>query len=88
MSQRALKKYNKILGIQLQVPSSKIARKLRSKKCLTVYLIANREYTYKISGRCTSFRSRGKISNLVIRNFSYGVEQRIFINNPRLDIYI
>ena len=61
--------------------------KFRSKKCLTIYLVADREYTYKMSGRCTSFRSRGNISNFVIRNFSYGVEQRIFTHNPRLNVY-
>lgn len=88
MSRRALKKYNTIAGIQVTAPSGKIVKKLQAKRCLTIYLIANREYTYKISGRCTSFRSRGKISNFVVRNFSYGVEQRIFVNNPRLDIYV
>lgn len=88
MSQRALRKYNTIVGIRVTTPSAKIVKKLQSKRCLTIYLVASREYTYKISGRCMSFRSRGKISNFVVRNFSYGVEQRIFINNPRLDIYL
>lgn len=88
MSRRALKKYNTIIDIRVMPPSAKIIKKLQSKRCLTFYLIANREYTYKIAGRCTSFRSRGKISSFVVRNSSYGVEQRIFINNPRLDIYV
>ncbi len=60
---------------------------INSGTCATIYLIADRGYAYKISGRCMSFRSRGKISSFLLRNISYGIEQRIFISNPLLDIY-
>lgn len=60
---------------------------LKSKRCIQIYIFADREYSYKFSGRCISFRSRGKISSLVLRNFSYGIEQRFFTNNPRLVAY-
>jgi len=80
---------NKLHAFKENSPRVKFVReKLQSKKCVTIYLIADREYTYKISGRCTSFRSRRNMSSFVIRNFSYGVEQRVFINNPRLDICV
>lgn len=44
------------------------------------------EYVYNTEGRCMSYRSRGKITSVLIRNAKYGVEQRIFIYNPRLII--
>jgi len=42
------------------------------------------EYVYNAEGRCMSYRSRGKITSVLVRNSKYGVEQRIFIYNPRL----
>jgi hypothetical protein len=45
------------------------------------------EYEYHLHGRCVSYRSKGKISSIVVRNINYGVEQRIFVNMPRLLIY-
>lgn len=93
MIKRAKKKYNSITkkeqpSVKNRLKPESNIEKLRAKKCLIVYLIADREYTYRISGRCTSFRSRRNISSFVIRNSSYGVEQRVFVNNPRLDIYV
>jgi ribosomal protein L19 len=42
------------------------------------------EYIYSSVGRCLSARSRGKMASLHIRNISYGVEQRLFVSNPRV----
>jgi len=44
------------------------------------------EYIYSSWGRCLSVRSRGKMTSLQIRNIRYGVEQRLFISNPRIII--
>lgn len=85
---RTRKKHNNFFTRCVNSKITPTATKLlKSKRCLIIYLVASREYTYKMTGRCMSFRSQGKISSLLIRNFSYGVEQRIFINNPRLGIY-
>jgi hypothetical protein len=89
MLNRVTKKHNKFYNnYVINSFSSVVKQLLKIKRPLTIYLVANQEYTYKMSGRCMSFRSRGKIANLLIRNYSYGVEQRIFINNPRLGIYV
>jgi ribosomal protein L19 len=42
------------------------------------------EYIYTTEGRCSSHRSRGKMSSILVRNKKYGVEQRFFLFNPRL----
>jgi hypothetical protein len=42
------------------------------------------EYVYMTEGRCSSHRSRGKMSSILVRNTKYGVEQRFFLFNPRL----
>jgi ribosomal protein L19 len=42
------------------------------------------EYVYTTEGRCSSHRSRGKMSSILVRNTKYGVEQRFFLFNPRL----
>jgi hypothetical protein len=47
-----------------------------------------REYRYTTRGRCISYRSKGKISSIVVRNVAYGTEQRVFINIPRLLVYL
>ena len=56
-------------------------------KCVTVAFIQKMEHAQRFSGRCISYRSRGKTSSILLRNKSYGVEIRLFINNPRLLIY-
>ncbi len=42
------------------------------------------EYVFSMEGRCMSFRSRGKMSSVLIRNIKYGAEQRVFVFNPRV----
>jgi hypothetical protein len=42
------------------------------------------EYIYSSVGRCLSVRSRGKMTSFHIRNIRYGVEQRLFVANPRI----
>lgn len=42
------------------------------------------EYVYNTEGRCISYRSRGKIASVLLRNIKYGTEQRIFVCNPRM----
>jgi hypothetical protein len=42
------------------------------------------EYIYSSVGRCLSVRSRGKMTSLHVRNIRYGVEQRLFVANPRI----
>lgn len=55
-------------------------------KTIKVAKFEELEYVYNTEGRCMSYRSRGKITSVLIRNAKYGVEQRIFIYNPRLII--
>jgi ribosomal protein L19 len=61
-------------------------RKSAKYKCIRVAFMQKLEYAQIFSGRCISYRSRSKISSVVIRNKKYGVEIRFIINNPRLVI--
>jgi hypothetical protein len=57
----------------------------RFKNCLlSLTKYEELEYVYTTEGRCSSHRSRGKISSILVRNTKYGVEQRFFLFNPRL----
>lgn len=42
------------------------------------------EYVYNTEGRCMSYRSKGKMTSVLVRNIKYGTEQRIFVCNPRV----
>lgn len=63
-----------------------IIKKFNKQGCVQISLVGPKEHNINFSGRCISIRSKGKISSIVIRNHSYGVEQRIFCFNPRLFI--
>lgn len=56
-------------------------------KCIRVSIFDALEYNHMYEGRCISVRSRGKITSILVRNKKYGVEQRIFVNNPRVLLY-
>ena len=83
MLNRTKKIKNKFLINKLAYIGSK---KLLKNKCISVAFVQKLEYAQSMSGRCVSFRSRGKISSIVLRNKKYGVESRFILNNPRLVI--
>lgn len=56
-------------------------------KCLKAAYIQKLEHGQIFSGRCISYRYRKNLSSFVIRNKVYGVEIRLFVNNPRLLVY-
>jgi hypothetical protein len=42
------------------------------------------EYVHSMEGRCLSYRSKGKMSSVRVRNVKYGTESLIFLGNPRV----
>ncbi len=67
--------------------SESTLRKASKYKCITVAYVQKMEHAQRFTGRCISYRSRGKLTSILLRNKSYGVEIRLFVNNPRLLIY-
>ena len=61
-------------------------RKSVKYKCVRVAFMQKLEYAQVFSGRCISYRSRDKMTSVVLRNKKYGIEARFMLNNPRLII--
>jgi ribosomal protein L19 len=62
------------------------AKKLLKNRVVRITKFEELEYIITFEGRCMSYRSRGKIASLRLRNSKYGVEQRVFVHNPRLSL--
>lgn len=88
MSRRLNLKRKKVYQYILEKTGDYInLNKLKSKKCAEIRVMNETEYISSLSGRCISIRSRGKISSILMRNLFYGVEQRLFLNNPRIFLF-
>jgi hypothetical protein len=82
--------FNRAIQIKNSFSESSNARLKSSvkNKCITVAFMQKLEYAQSVSGRCVSFRSKSKITSLVIRNKKYGIEIRFMVNNPRFLILV
>lgn len=78
----------KLKFLSSQYSNSEVSRLKNSSKygCIAIAFMQRLEYAQSLSGRSTSFRSRGKMSSVVVRNKKYGIEARFILYNPRLVI--
>lgn len=81
-------KRDRFLAYQIKKPVFCCPKPTLKNRIVKVIFFQENEYLAINRGRCISYRSRGKMSSIVLRSKPFTTEQRIFVNSPRLIVKV